>query len=55
MWRGLFKIYEKRCDEYKKLFDDEANRSKSAVELRFQQMKAIFEINDTTRNLHSSC
>ncbi|MBR2871872.1 MAG: ATP-binding protein [Lentisphaeria bacterium] len=49
MWRGLLKIYQKRHDEYKAALDN-PERSKSAAEIRFTEMKELFELND--KELH---
>lgn len=49
MWKGMRMIYDKRCEEYKKLLDNE-ERHKSAVELRFLEMKDLFELNE--KELH---
>ena len=50
MWRGLTALYEKRLTDYKKLLDD-PDRAKSAVELRFMEMKELFSLSDLELHL----
>lgn len=45
MWRGLLPIYEKRLKEYQAALDV-PERSKSAIELRFLEMKELFGLNE---------
>ena len=45
LWRGLHLIYQHRAEEYKAALADE-NRAKSAVEMRFNELRTLFELND---------
>ena len=45
MWRGLSVIYQKRQEEYRKILEKK-DRTKSAVEIRFEEMKNLFELSD---------
>ena len=45
MWRGLSVIYQKRQEEYRK-FLEKKDRTKSAVEIRFEEMKELFELSE---------
>lgn len=49
MWRGFGKIYKTRLEEYKAAIEN-PEREKSAVELRFLEMKELFSLSD--RELH---
>ena len=45
MWKRLAALYLKRVDEYKALLE-KSDRNKSAVELRFTEMRDLFELSD---------
>lgn len=45
MWKALKLIYDKRVEQYKTLVENE-EREKSAVNIRFNEMKKIFDLND---------
>jgi SpoVK/Ycf46/Vps4 family AAA+-type ATPase len=50
MWKLMEVIFQRRVDEYKEKLQDE-KRQKSAVELRFAEMKELFNLNDKELNL----
>lgn len=45
MWQKMLVIYEKRLEEYKTALEAE-DRKKSAVEIRFKEMKELFSFSD---------
>lgn len=45
MWRLLYRVYEKRVEEYKQLLANK-ERNHSAVESRFCEMQTLFELSD---------
>lgn len=49
MWQALIKIFKNRLDDYKKELDN-ADRKKSIMEIRFDEMKELFSLND--REVH---
>ena len=50
MWRGMAQIYEKRLEEYKAALAV-PGRQKSAVELRFNELRSLFSLDD--REIHA--
>ena len=50
MWRGMAQIYEKRLEEYKAALAV-PDRQKSAVELRFNELRSLFSLDD--REIHA--
>lgn len=45
LWRGLFLIYRQRQEEYKEALTKK-DRTKSAMELRVEEMKKLFELSE---------
>ncbi|MBQ7694872.1 MAG: hypothetical protein IJT50_07080 [Lentisphaeria bacterium] len=50
MWRGMAQIYEKRLEEYKAALAVPGRR-KSAVEMRFDELRSLFSLDD--REIHA--
>ena len=50
MWKLMAAIFEKRVEEYQEKLADK-NHKKSAVELRFGEMKELFNLNEKELNL----
>ena len=50
MWRGMAQIYEKRLEEYKAALEVQ-ERPKSAVEMRFNELRSLFSLDD--REIHA--